>query len=219
MRKLLAGIVDFRKNLTDEFRHLFAQLALGQCPDTLLITCSDSRVAPNAFASTNPGDLFVVRNVGNMVPPSSDKLKDNSVPAALEFSLNTLKVSDIVVCGHSECGAIASVIEGRENLCCPHLKSWLKYGEDSYRAVKEGLILNPALPLHNQVSQANVLEQIKHLHTYEIVQKKLEDNTLRIHGWWFDIANADVYSYEASQNKFVLIDENEAELILSRFSS
>src|SRR5271154_3047673 len=102
MKKLIQGIVDFRKNLTEENRALFAKLALGQKPDALFIACSDSRVVPNLFASTNPGDLFVLRNMGNLIPPVTAPLQDNSASAVLEFSIFTLNVSDIVVCGHSE---------------------------------------------------------------------------------------------------------------------
>src|SRR5271168_347097 len=101
MKKLIQGIVDFRKNLTEENRELFAKLALNQAPDTLFIACSDSRVVPNLFASTNPGDLFVVRNIGNMVPScgcNGQSSGDESVAAALEFALTTLNVSNIVVC-------------------------------------------------------------------------------------------------------------------------
>src|ERR1700737_3168510 len=104
MKKLIQGIVDFRQNLSEESRSLFAQLALGQKPDALFIACSDSRVAPNVFASTNPGDLFVLRNVGNLIPPASSS-QDCSASAVIEFSIFSLNVSDIIVCGHSECGA------------------------------------------------------------------------------------------------------------------
>src|SRR5579872_6348807 len=96
MKKLIQGIVEFRKNLTGEFRELFAKLALGQKPDALFIGCSDSRVVPNVFASTNPGDLFVFRNVGNLVPPVT-ALQDHSVPAAIEFSVFSLHVTNIIV--------------------------------------------------------------------------------------------------------------------------
>lgn len=100
MKKLIQGIVDFRKNLILEKRELFAKLALGQKPDTLFIVCSGSRVVPNLFASTNPGDLLVVHNIGNLVPPASSSKQDSSVAAAIEFSIFSLNVSDIIICGH-----------------------------------------------------------------------------------------------------------------------
>jgi carbonic anhydrase len=216
MRKLIGGIVEFRKQLTKEHRELFAKLALGQKPDALFIACCDSRVVPNLFASTNPGDLFVVRNIGNLMPPSSAPLHDASAPAALEFSLSTLNVSNIIICGHSECGAMQALVDGIDTVCCPHLKSWLKYAEPALEKTRAGHIVNPSLSLYNQVSQTNVLQQVDHIKSYAAVQEKLAQKKLQIHAWWFDIANADVYCYEEGLHQFILIDEKEAEIILSR---
>lgn len=216
MRKLIQGIVDFRKNRSEDSRETFAKLALGQQPDALFIGCSDSRVAPNVFASTNPGDLFVMRNIGNLVPPASASLEETSVPAVIEFSVCTLKVSDIIVCGHSECGAIQGLIHGIDSLCCPHLKTWLRYGEESLNRVKRGEIIDSSLSKQNQVSQTNVLQQVEHITSYSYVLERIKQKKLRVHGWWFDIAKGDVYCYEPTLNRFVLIDEKEAELILKR---
>ena len=216
MKKLIHGIVDFRKNLTEENRLLFTKLALGQKPDALFIACSDSRVVPNLFASTNPGDVFVVRNIGNLIPPASASLHDTSATAALEFSIFSLNVSDIIVCGHSECGAMQTLAQGINTHCCPHLESWLKYGEESLKKVRNGYIINPLLSEHNQISQVNVLQQLQHIASYQFVRERLEKKQLRIHGWWFDIGAADVYYYEQALNQFVLIDEEEAKLILKR---
>ncbi|HXW53431.1 MAG TPA: carbonic anhydrase [Myxococcota bacterium] len=216
MRKLIQGIVEFRTGLTKESRALFAKLALGQKPDVLFIACSDSRVVPNLFASTNPGDLFVVRNVGNLVPPISRSSEENSVPAAIEFSVCVLNVPDIVVCGHSECGAMQALLHGVDTLSSEHLKSWLKYGEESLAKVRKGFSLNPNLSEHNQLSQVNVLEQMNRISAYPSVREHLEKKQIRIHGWWFDIAHADVYCYEPSVNQFIFIDEKEAKRIFAR---
>lgn len=216
MKKLIQGIVDFRKGLTDESRALFAKLALGQKPDTLFIACSDSRVVPNLFASTNPGDLFVLRNIGNLVPPVTAPLQDNSASAVVEFAVFSLNVSDIIVCGHSECGAMQALAQGVDTLCCPHVESWLKYGEEALKKVRSGFKINPSLSEHNQISQVNVLQQMEHIKSYPFIQDRLKKKELRVHGWWFDIAQADVYCYEQDINQFVLIDENEAKLILDR---
>lgn len=218
MKKLIQGIVDFRKNLTEESRTLFAKLALGQKPDALFIACSDSRVVPNLFASTTPGDLFVLRNIGNLIPPASSSPQDTSALAAIEFSIFSLNVSDIIVCGHSECGALQAISQGVDTCTCPHLQSWLIYAEESFKKVKKGFTLNPALSEHNQISQVNVLQQMEHISSYPFIRDRLEKKQLRIHGWWFDIAQADVYCYEQELNQFVLIDENESKLILQRLS-
>lgn len=216
MKKLIKGIVDFNKNLTEEKRTLFAKLALGQKPDALFIVCSDSRVEPNLFVSTNPGDLFVLRNIGNLVPPVSSSFQDASASAALEFSIFSLNVSDIIVCGHSECGAMQALAYGTDKLCCPHFESWLKYGAGAVEKVKNGFIINPSLSKHNQISQVNVLQQMEHIESYPFVRERVEKKQLQIHGWWFDIAQADVYCYESGVGQFVLIDEKEANFIMER---
>lgn len=216
MKKLIQGIVDFRKSLTEESRILFAKLALEQKPDALFIACSDSRVVPNLFASTNPGDLFVLRNIGNLIPPASSANQDNSAAAVIEFSIFSLNVSDIIVCGHSECGAMQALAQGIDTLPCPHLDSWLKYGKESLNKVRNGFIINPLLSEHNQISQVNVLQQMEHIKSYPFVRDRLEKKQIRIHGWWFDIAQADVYCYERDIDQFVLIDDNEAKLIMDR---
>lgn len=216
MRKLIQGIVDFRENLTDERRALFAKLALGQKPDALFIACSDSRVVPNLFASTNPGDVFVVRNVGNLIPPAFPLSHEASAQSALEFSVCSLGVSDIIVCGHSECGAMKALVEGIDPLQWPYFSSWLKYGNESLLKLQSGFTLNHTLSLYNQLSQVNVLQQMEHIKSYSFVQERIEKKSIRIHGWWFDIAQADVYCYEPSCHQFVLIDEKESNLILER---
>lgn len=216
MRKLIQGIVDFRENLTEEYRNLFAKLALGQKPDALFIACSDSRVVPNLFASSNPGDLFVLRNVGNLVPPVTSKREESSTQAALEFSIFTLNISNIIICGHSECGAMQAVMNGFDNQCCPHLSTWLQFADESRNKVDAGHILDPKLSKENQISQINVLQQMEHIVSYPFIRERIEQKKLRVHGWWFDIARADVYCYEPDRNHFVLIDKIEAELILKR---
>lgn len=219
MKKLLRGIVDFRQNVRPSCKDTFAKLALGQRPDTLFIACSDSRVVPNLFASSDPGDLFVVRNVGNLVPPCGElghSASDESEAAAIEFALLTLKVTDIVVCGHSECGAMESLVQGRSRIEAPNLKSWLRHGEKSLERLNSGKSLAEHLEPHNQLSQLNVLEQIEHLKTYPVVNKRMKEDKLRLHSWWFDIKEADVYEYESSEGRFNLIDEVYARVLLER---
>lgn len=217
MKKLIQGIVDFRAGLTKESRELFAQLALGQKPDALFIACSDSRVVPNLFASKNPGDLFVMRNIGNLVPAASSGHGDDSASAVIELSVQVLNVSNIIVCGHSECFAMQTLLNNNaDSKCCPHFASWLKHGKGAMDKMKKGVDFDPSLSKHNQVSQANVLQQMENILSYPFVKERVKKGELRVHGWWFDIAQADVYCYEQDQNKFVLIDEKEAKLILAR---
>lgn len=216
MKKLVQGIVDFREKLTKEKRALFAKLAIEQKPDALFIACSDSRVVPNLFASTDPGDLFVLRNIGNFVPPFSKKEEEHGTSAVLEFSIMSLQVSDIVVCGHSECGAMKALSYGENPEGCSCLTSWLQYGEEALERVQKSKVLDLSLSKHNQVSQANVLLQIEHVMSYPFICDRVLSGQLRIHGWWFDIAKADIYCYEEQEKRFVLIDENEAKRMLAR---
>ncbi len=219
MKKLIEGIVEFREKVQKDYREAFGRLATGQSPDTLFIACSDSRVVPNTFASTNPGDLFVIRNVGNLVPPADESGKssgDVSEAAAIEFSILTLNISDIVVCGHSECGAMRTLLSDRNKVSTPNLKSWLRHGDSALTKLKSGLTLDSSLSEHNQLSQLNVLLQIEHIKSYPAVKNRLADGKLAIHGLWFDISHADVYAFESEQNKFVLIDQAEADRLITR---
>lgn len=214
MRKLIEGIVEFRRTVQEDYRELFGKLATGQSPDALFIACSDSRVVPNTFASTNPGDLFVIRNVGNLIPRCGHS--DAAEGAAIEFSVQSLKVTNIIVCGHSECAAMRALISDRQKVSTPNLKNWLKHGDPALVRFKTGTALDNSLAEHNQLSQLNVLQQIEHLMSYPEVRKRVNEGTLSIHGWWFDISKADVYAYEDEVKRFVLIDEEEAERLMNR---
>lgn len=219
MKKLIQGIVDFRLKVQKDYRESFGRLATGQKPDSLFIACSDSRVVPNIFASTNPGDLFVLRNVGNIVPPCGQdglSASDESEAAAIEISVLSLKVSDIIVCGHSECAAMHALIDGRDKVGPPNLKSWLRHGDRALEELETSPIPNKNLTKENQLSQLNVLLQIKHILSYPVVKKLVDEKKLALHAWWFDLAHADVYAFEADQNQFVLIDEVEAARLIAR---
>lgn len=217
MKKLLNGIVDFRKNVRPQVKDTFAQLALGQRPDTLFIACSDSRVVPNLFASTEPGDLFVIRNVGNLIPPyTADHASHGSEAAAIEFGLSNLPINEIIVCGHSECGAIGAISSGAKLPGAPALNCWLHHGQGSLEQLEAGATLGKHLERHNQLSQLNVLDQLEHLKTYPMVSEGLASGQLRLHGWYFDIKEANVYEYEASEGHFRLIDEAYAQTLLRR---
>jgi carbonic anhydrase len=217
VRKLIRGIVEFREKVLPHQRARFAQLAAGQHPDALFISCSDSRVAPNWFASTEPGDLFVVRNVGNLIPPSGEtgvSTSDEAEVAAIEFALLQLKVANIIVCGHSECGAMLAVSKGREKVQAPHLRSWLRHAD----AALEELDLCPldtgGLVRADRLSQINVLRQLRHIASYSAVQEAQGRGALQLHGWWFDIGSGGVYAHDAAENRFVLIEGERAQRLL-----
>ena len=155
MRKFIMGIVDFRERLLSQYAERFRVLAQGQAPDALCVTCSDSRVVPELLASTDPGELFVMRNVGNMVPPATVEgasTGDLSEASAIEYAVLVLKVRSIVVCGHSECGAMKAALAGTPMPNTPNLAKWLHHSASSvFRLDQEGPLdprfesLRPAL--------------------------------------------------------------------------
>lgn len=220
MKKLLKGIVEFHNKIRPGYRDTFARLALGQAPDALFIICSDSRVAPNVFASTDPGDLFVIRNVGNMVPPSAEgglSTSDESEAAAIEFAVTRLNVKSIIVCGHSECGAMIAALDGREKLDLPNLRSWLRLADPALKKLTDCLPGdNSGLARHNRLSQLNVLEQLEHLKTYPVVAERIKGGQLTLHAWWFNIREAEVHAYDAETGLFEPIDEKKAAAIIEK---
>jgi carbonic anhydrase len=213
VKKLVLGIIDFHNKLQPGYRETFARLALGQKPDALFIACSDSRVAVNVFASTDPGDLFVIRNVGNIIPPCGENgksMSDESEAAAIEFALNHLNVSHIVICGHAECGAMKAIAGGRRKVTTPHLRDWLRHGERALQGASTPIAAEGV----NDLSKQNVLLQIEHLKSYPDVRRRLAEGNLQIHGLWFDLPNANVYYYDRELNEFVILDQATGDRIL-----
>jgi carbonic anhydrase len=219
MRKLIKGIVDFRERLLPQYAERFQALAQGQAPDVLFITCSDSRVVPDLLVSTDPGDLFVMRNVGNLVPPATvdgDSTGDLSEASAIEFSVLVLKVSYIVVCGHSECGAMKAALARQPMPETPNLARWLHHSTSAlFRLDQEGP-LDPRLSPHDQLGQLNVLVQLEHLASYPIVRDRIANKTLHLSGWWFDIAKGEMAVYQRESRSFETIDRKTADRLLSR---
>jgi carbonic anhydrase len=209
MHKLIRGIASFRAAATEDQKKLYARLALGQQPDSLFVCCSDSRVAPNVFASSDPGDLFVVRNVGNLVPACDaygKSTSDRSEAAAIEFAVATLNVRDIIICGHSECGAMHALLGGVEAIEYPNLKSWIATAQPALARCRAGEEIDPGLSDVNRLSQINVLEQASHLTSYPFVKERIDDGTLSVHAWWFDIGRAEVFAFDPRVKRFVLVD-------------
>jgi carbonic anhydrase len=205
VKKLIQGIVQFRETRREELADTFSKLALGQHPDALFIACSDSRMAVNVFASTEPGDLFVLRNVGNLVPPY-DHPGAAGTAAAVDFAVERLAVRDIIVCGHSDCGAMRAHCAGHAALENGPLKTWLDMAATGDAT---GLEMSEA-------SRRNVLEQVGHLKQYPSVRRAIESRGLRLHGLWFDIRPLDVLYYEFEQAAWTVIDSASAHRILNR---
>jgi carbonic anhydrase len=221
MEKLIRGIVEFREHLLPEYVEKFKALAHRQTPDSFFISCADSRVVPELLVSTDPGDLFVMRNVGNLVPPATvdgDSTGDLSEGGAIEFALNVLQVKSIVICGHSECGAMKAALAGKPIEGSPNLDGWLHHAQTAlFRLEQEGP-LDGRLAPHNQLSQLNVLEQMEHMSTYPIVRDRLRAGKLLLAGWWFDIGNGEMLTYEKSTRRFEPIDASSAERLIAQLN-
>jgi carbonic anhydrase len=219
MRKLLRGIVEFREKSLPAYAERFRELSSGQAPDALLFTCSDSRVVPELLASTDPGDLFVVRNVGNMVPPATidgSSTGDLSEASAIEFSVLVLDVRDIIVCGHSECGAMKAAVGNAPVQGTPNLNKWLHHSTSAtFRLHQEGP-LDRSLSVHDQLSQINVLVQLEHLMSYSIVRERVKKESLHLSGWWFDIATGEMLAYMRESRSFERIDRALVERFLQQ---
>ena len=205
MQQLIEGVHKFRTDEFGNYRKLFRKLSKdGQNPHTLFITCSDSRVLAELITQSKPGDLFVVKNVGNIVPLANPGGGLNSTAAAIEFAVETLRVSDIVVCGHSQCGAISALLgESPVSDSTPHLRDWLSLVAPLVKVIKNQYAhLNDPIARANAAAEENVLFALDNLHSYPCVQHRLEDGSLRLHGWFFKIATAELFAYDPDTRQF-----------------
>lgn len=213
MEKLVSGIAKFQKTIFQDHKHLFSELAKGQKPEVLFITCSDSRIDPNLITQTKPGDLFIARNAGNMVPPHMQQFTTD-MDASIEFAMEVLKVRHIVICGHSDCGAMKGAMnpEGVRHL--PHVSSWLSNCSAACAVVKAR---NGELGCDNllELTEENVVQQMKHLETHPTVAAKLATNSVFVHGWVYDIEHGEIYCYEKSSGGFVPVSEHYAHILES----
>ncbi len=205
MQRLIEGVHKFQKDVFGNYRKLFRKLSKeGQNPHTLFITCSDSRVLAELITQSKPGDLFVVKNVGNIVPPANVRGDTNSTAAAIEFAVETLRVSDIVICGHSQCGAITAML-GKNPVgdSMPNLRDWLKLAAPVLETLKKDYAhLHEPAARETAAAEENVLFGLDNLHSYSCVQERLMDGTLRLHGWFFKIATAELFAFDPETRQF-----------------
>jgi carbonic anhydrase len=205
MQRLIEGVHKFQTDVFGDYQKLFRKLSQeGQNPHTLFITCSDSRVLAELITQSKPGDLFVVKNIGNIVPPANVRGDTNSTAAAIEFAVENLRVSDIVICGHSQCGAISCLLgETPVGPSTPHLRDWLRLATPVLDTLKKDYAhLKTADERSTAAAQENVLFALDNLHSYPCVQERLMDGSLRLHGWFFKIASAELFAYDPEKRQF-----------------
>ncbi len=198
--RLRLGVAHFKRAVRPGYEKLFEKLSAGQSPHTLFITCSDSRIDPTLITATDPGELFLVRNVGNLVPPMGVD-QTPAEGAALEFAVSVLGVTEIVICGHSECGAMKGVCSGAvfekktgEDL--PSLQQWLSDLKELQPKPGENRT-------YDEVAQKNVLKQMANLYTYPLVKERVSAGALRIHGWFYDVKLSDLSEWDEKIREFV----------------
>lgn len=209
MEKLIAGIHKFQQNKLGRYQELFHRLSKeGQNPHTLFITCSDSRVLAELITQSQPGDLFVVKNVGNIVPSQDAAESTSSTAAAIEFAVEVLGVSDVVVCGHSKCGAMTALVSGSSE-SMPHLQKWLDLADPVRQLIKKDYSHLKSDAKINAAAEENVLLALENLCTYPAVMKRLQEGTLRLHGWFFKIATAEIFAYDPESQQFQRIDKQD----------
>ena len=208
MQKIVRGISTFHESAADGVRPLLAHLAVhGQRPQAMMITCSDSRLMPEELTQADPGDLFMLRNIGNLVPDALDSQEggDSSVGAAIDYALIALHVKDIVVMGHSGCGAMEALLKGEGPT--DHVNSWLEHGQPSLKRFHSDPFPPDGLSRVDHLSQANVLSSLENLERYPSVQQRIANGEITLHAWWFDVANAQVHAFRPQDGRFVLLDE------------
>ncbi len=205
MQKLVDGVHRFHEEVFGSQQRLFQQLAGGQSPQTLFITCSDSRIDPNLLTQTEPGELFILRNAGNIVPPYGPA--GGGEAATIEYAVSVLGVQDIVVCGHSHCGAMSGLLHPEQVEELPAVRGWLAHAEATARIIKENYehISDPQARLTATVEE-NVLVQIENLRTHPSVLAALARRDLALHGWVYKFEAGQVFSYDAAIGQFMRVD-------------
>lgn len=205
MQKLLDGIITFKRKDYEAYKELFQGLKSCQYPHTLFITCSDSRIDPNMITGALPGELFIVRNVANIVPPYSETSEYVSTMSAIEYAVLALNVENIIVCGHSNCGGCAASLKGMgDHSDLKHTKNWLELIEPVRDRVIEKVSESEPGAREWMMEQGNVLEQLKRLGTYPYIVERVNSGKLKLSGWHYIIETGEVYIYKTEEDGFVL---------------
>lgn len=203
MKNIIRGVASFHRD-AHRVRPLLERLAVdGQHPRALLLTCVDARLDPMMLTRAEPGDILVHRNVGSVVPRPD--VGDGSLGAAVEFALTALDIPNIVVMGHSHCGAMKAAL-GEAPSYGP-LSRWLDHTDPARQRFLNGERLNPDLCDSDNLSQINVLQSLDHLAEYPVVKERIQKMSVTLHGWWFDIPSATVYAYDRRAGNFVPVEQ------------
>ena len=205
MPNFAAGVVQFQNDVYPAKKELFERLSHGQHPEAFFLTCSDSRIETAMLTQTDPGELFICRNAGNIVPPHTQHT--GGITASLEYAVSVLEVPHIVVCGHTDCGAMNAALSGDSLDDLPHVKQWLSFSKaavDVVNAVGAEMSQSERMKL---LLKKNVILQLQHLKTHPCVAVKLARGELQLHGWVYDIKVGKVYAYDETTDTFEPVDD------------
>jgi carbonic anhydrase len=209
VKDVIKGVLNFRNHVYPERKDLFGTLAGGQSPEVLFITCSDSRIDPNLLTGSDPGDLFICRNAGNVIPPHSNET--GGMTASIEYAVAVLGVRHIILCGHTDCGAVKGALDMDGLNGLPHVKEWLGHCRSAMEIVRERNGINSGACLgHEHLNEAieeNVLQQVQHLRTHPVVAAKLATGKVEIHGWVYNIETGGIRSSSQSGTRFLEFED------------
>ncbi|WP_160153860.1 carbonic anhydrase [Microbulbifer sp. ALW1] len=204
MEHVISGVAKFQKEVFPSKQERFSKLADGQNPEVLFITCADSRIDPNLVTQTEPGELFICRNAGNVVPPHSSQT--GGMTASIEFAVAALGVSHIVVCGHTDCGAMKGAIAPEKLETLPHVKEWLGHCRSATEVVRgrHGDLCTDHL---DEVTAENVIQQLQHLRTHPAVANGIANGGITLHGWVYNIGSGEVLCFDEETREFKPMEE------------
>ena len=193
--KFLGGVSRFQKHVYPKHQELFEKLAIGQRPDALFITCADSRIDPCMLTQTKPGELFICRVIGNIVPPYPETI--GGVSATVEYAVGVLRVPEVIVCGHTDCGVMKGALNPEALVDYPNVTAWLKYAQVEHREA------DPSAEFILALTERNVAAQLDNLRLHPSVAARLEEGDLTLHGWVYHIGPGTVTMYDHGSATFV----------------
>jgi carbonic anhydrase len=200
MEKLVKGFLKFRTEVFGKKKALFTRLSENQAPRALFITCSDSRVDPTLLTQTDPGELFILRNAGNMVPPYGSMQGGST--ATIEYAMAVLKVPHIIVCGHTDCAVMKALLNPEEVSDLPAFREWVGQAETTRRLMREHYTDLTGNDRLIKTTQENVRSQLDHLRTHPSVALLLRQKKVDLHGWVYSISTGDVWVYDFDSEQF-----------------
>ena len=195
VEKFLKGVSRFQEHVYPKHRDLFERLALGQRPQALFITCADSRIDPCLLTQTKPGELFICRVIGNIVPAYPDMV--GGVSATIEYAAGVLRVREIIVCGHTDCGVMKGALNPEALEAYPNVTAWLRYAGVEHRDP------DPDPEFLLRLTEHNVVAQLRNLRTHPWVAARLDEGDLALHGWVYHIGRGTVTAWDEASGKFI----------------